>query len=171
MLLLQLNSKPSWMENHCSWWVEHPLNSCYHYILLYIITGYVYNIGSFVYSDTVFVFPCEEAHVTCLDCFRTYCSSRLRDRQFMPHPDIGYTLGCPAGCEDSFIKEIHHFRLLTNTQVYLDTKLTMTTNFMINMTSFCWIKILILNFYIMHKRSKQLNIFIVLYIIIYFLFI
>lgn len=35
------------------------------------------------------------------------------ERQFMPHPDIGYTLSCPAGCENSFIEEIHHFKLLT----------------------------------------------------------
>jgi len=31
----------------------------------------------------------------------------------MPHPDFGYTLPCPAGCEHSFIEEIHHFKLLT----------------------------------------------------------
>lgn len=35
------------------------------------------------------------------------------ERQFMPHPEIGYTLPCPAGCENSFIEEIHHFKLLT----------------------------------------------------------
>lgn len=38
------------------------------------------------------------------------------DRQFIPHPDIGYTLPCPAGCENSFIEEIHHFKLLTKEQ-------------------------------------------------------
>lgn len=36
------------------------------------------------------------------------------ERQFLPHPDIGYTLACPAGCENSFIEEIHHFKLLTS---------------------------------------------------------
>lgn len=62
--------------------------------------------------ETVLVFPCASGHVTCLDCFRQYCSSRLMDRQFMFHPDIGWTLNCPAGCDDSFIEEIHHFKLL-----------------------------------------------------------
>lgn len=67
--------------------------------------------------ETVLVFPCTPAgHVTCLDCFRQYCVSRLMDRQFLPHPDIGYTLACPAGCENSFIEEIHHFKLLTTEQ-------------------------------------------------------
>ncbi|EDW33193.1 GL24602 [Drosophila persimilis] len=64
-------------------------------------------------SETVLVFPCAAQHVTCIDCFRQYCRSRLGDRQFMPHPDFGYTLPCPAGCEHSFIEEIHHFKLLT----------------------------------------------------------
>nr|CAI5836112.1 unnamed protein product [Callosobruchus analis] len=67
-------------------------------------------------SDPVFVFPCSEGHVTCLDCFRQYCITKLSERQFWQHPEYGYTLACPAGCADSFIKEIHHFRLLTNNQ-------------------------------------------------------
>lgn len=66
--------------------------------------------------ETVLVFPCASGHVTCLDCFRQYCSSRLMDRQFISHPDIGYTLPCPAGCDESFIEEIHHFKLLTREQ-------------------------------------------------------
>ncbi|XP_030242282.1 E3 ubiquitin-protein ligase parkin isoform X1 [Drosophila navojoa] len=64
-------------------------------------------------SETVLVFPCASQHVTCIDCFRDYCRSRLSERQFMPHPDFGYTLPCPAGCEHSFIEEIHHFKLLS----------------------------------------------------------
>jgi parkin len=67
-------------------------------------------------NDLVFVFPCEEGHVTCLDCFRQYCTTRLRERQFWQHPEYGYTLACPAGCPDSFIKEIHHFKLLPENQ-------------------------------------------------------
>uniref|UniRef100_A0A1B0AKA2 E3 ubiquitin-protein ligase parkin n=1 Tax=Glossina pallidipes TaxID=7398 RepID=A0A1B0AKA2_GLOPL len=63
-------------------------------------------------SEIVLVFPCASKHVTCLDCFLQYCRSRLLERQFMPHPDVGYTLSCPAGCENSFIEEIHHFKLL-----------------------------------------------------------
>lgn len=72
---------------------------------------------SSLFSDPVLVFPCAEGHVTCLDCYRQYCVTRLRDRQFWPHPDLGYTLGCPTGCDDSFIKEVHHFKLLTDEQV------------------------------------------------------
>ncbi|CAH1280822.1 unnamed protein product [Diabrotica balteata] len=67
-------------------------------------------------SDPVLVFPCQEKHVTCLDCFRQYCVTRLMERQFWQHPELGYTLACPAGCPDSFIKEVHHFRLLTDAQ-------------------------------------------------------
>lgn len=67
-------------------------------------------------SDTVFVYECAQGHVTCLDCFRQYCTVRLRDRQFWQHPELGYTLGCPAACPDSFIREIHHFRVLTEQQ-------------------------------------------------------
>ncbi|GLV38118.1 parkin [Carabus blaptoides fortunei] len=66
--------------------------------------------------DPVLIFPCVEGHVTCLDCFRQYCNTRLRDRQFRQHTEHGYTLGCPAGCPDSFITEIHHFRLLADAQ-------------------------------------------------------
>lgn len=67
-------------------------------------------------SDTVLVFPCDAGHVTCLDCFRQYCVSRLMDRQFVAHKELGYTLPCPTGCENSFIEEIHHFKLLTKDQ-------------------------------------------------------
>jgi parkin len=67
-------------------------------------------------NDPVLVFPCSAGHVSCLECFRLYCSSRLMDRQFMAHPDIGYTLPCPVGCENSFIEEVHHFKLLTKDQ-------------------------------------------------------
>jgi parkin len=67
-------------------------------------------------SDPVLVFSCAAGHVSCLDCFKLYCSSRLSERQFVPHPEIGYTLACPVGCENSFIEEIHHFKLLTKEQ-------------------------------------------------------
>lgn len=67
-------------------------------------------------NDPVLVFPCEAGHVSCLDCFQRYCTSRLQDRQFMPHPDFGYTLPCPVGCENSFIEEVHHFKLLSKDQ-------------------------------------------------------
>ncbi|KAL5290912.1 PARK2 family protein [Megaselia abdita] len=63
--------------------------------------------------ETILVFPCEFRHVTCLDCFLQYCRSRLLERQFLAHPDIGFTLQCPTGCPNSFIDEIHHFKLLS----------------------------------------------------------
>jgi len=67
-------------------------------------------------SNPVLVFPCDMGHVTCLECFRAYCVARLQDRQFWLHPEHGYTLPCPAGCKDSLIAEVHHFRLLTASQ-------------------------------------------------------
>lgn len=67
-------------------------------------------------NELVLVFSCLAGHVTCLECFKLYCTSRLSERQFIPNPDIGYTLGCPVGCENSFITEIHHFKLLTKDQ-------------------------------------------------------
>ncbi|XP_058121399.1 E3 ubiquitin-protein ligase parkin [Anopheles ziemanni] len=67
-------------------------------------------------SETILVFPCEAGHVTCLDCFRQYCVTRLLERQFVEHPTGGYTLRCPAGCENSFIEDVHHFKLLSKDQ-------------------------------------------------------
>ena len=49
------------------------------------------------------VFGCPEHHVICIPCFRDYCISRLNDRSFTLHAELGYTLGCPVGCENSFI--------------------------------------------------------------------
>ncbi|XP_063223808.1 E3 ubiquitin-protein ligase parkin [Bacillus rossius redtenbacheri] len=82
---------------------------------LYLIKANIHDVPCLActdISDPVLVFPCNAGHVTCLDCFRTYCLSRLRDRQFWSHPEHGYTLPCPAGCENSFVAEVHHFRLL-----------------------------------------------------------
>ncbi|KAL1491165.1 hypothetical protein ABEB36_011805 [Hypothenemus hampei] len=62
--------------------------------------------------ETMFTFPCQKDHIACLDCFRSYCLSKLLERQFWQHPEHGYTLACPNGCLNSFIREIHHFRLL-----------------------------------------------------------
>uniref|UniRef100_A0A3B3DZT6 E3 ubiquitin-protein ligase parkin n=1 Tax=Oryzias melastigma TaxID=30732 RepID=A0A3B3DZT6_ORYME len=66
--------------------------------------------------DVVLVFQCSERHVICLDCFRLYCQSRLNERQFVHHAAVGYSLPCAAGCEDSLIKELHHFRALGDEQ-------------------------------------------------------
>ncbi|XP_073338670.1 E3 ubiquitin-protein ligase parkin-like [Pagrus major] len=66
--------------------------------------------------DVVLVFQCSERHVICLDCFRRYCQTRLNERQFVYHPVIGYSLPCAAGCDESLIKELHHFRILGDDQ-------------------------------------------------------
>ncbi|XP_051251670.1 E3 ubiquitin-protein ligase parkin isoform X2 [Dicentrarchus labrax] len=66
--------------------------------------------------DLVLVFQCSERHVICVDCFRRYCQTRLNERQFVYHPVIGYSLPCAAGCVDSLIKELHHFRILGDDQ-------------------------------------------------------
>eukprot|EP00118_Oscarella_pearsei_P018427 m.188772 g.188772 ORF g.188772 m.188772 type:complete len:449 (+) comp39394_c0_seq7:67-1413(+) len=63
-------------------------------------------------TDQVLVFPCPSMHVMCIECFRMYCITKLNDRQFIETPRHGYTLSCPAGCEDSHIHEVHHFYLL-----------------------------------------------------------
>lgn len=63
-------------------------------------------------SSPVVVFECEDAHVMCLDCFVTYCVSRLNERQFTRNVELGYTLPCPIGCQDSLIREVHHFKLM-----------------------------------------------------------
>uniref|UniRef100_A0A3Q3QSW6 RING/Ubox-like zinc-binding domain-containing protein n=1 Tax=Monopterus albus TaxID=43700 RepID=A0A3Q3QSW6_MONAL len=44
--------------------------------------------------DVVLVFQCPKRHVICLDCFRRYCETRLNERQFVHHPEIGYSLPC-----------------------------------------------------------------------------
>ncbi|XP_045861547.1 E3 ubiquitin-protein ligase parkin isoform X4 [Meles meles] len=64
----------------------------------------------------VLVFQCDRRHVICLDCFYLYCVTRLNDRQFIPDPQLGYSLPCVAGCPNSLIKEIHHFRILGEEQ-------------------------------------------------------
>nr|KAF6277272.1 parkin RBR E3 ubiquitin protein ligase [Pipistrellus kuhlii] len=64
----------------------------------------------------VLVFQCTHRHVICLDCFHLYCVTRLNDRQFVHDPQLGYSLPCVAGCPDSLIKELHHFRILGDEQ-------------------------------------------------------
>ncbi|XP_056148045.1 E3 ubiquitin-protein ligase parkin isoform X2 [Lampris incognitus] len=64
----------------------------------------------------VLVFQCAERHVICLECFHRYCETRLNERQFIHHPVIGYSLPCAVGCPDSLIKEVHHFRILSDRQ-------------------------------------------------------
>ncbi|XP_062851081.1 E3 ubiquitin-protein ligase parkin isoform X2 [Trichomycterus rosablanca] len=64
----------------------------------------------------VLVSQCAERHVICLDCFHTYCMTRLNERQFIHDLVVGYSLPCAAGCPDSLIKEVHHFRVLGDEQ-------------------------------------------------------
>ncbi|XP_068041327.1 E3 ubiquitin-protein ligase parkin isoform X2 [Anomalospiza imberbis] len=64
----------------------------------------------------VLVFQCVHRHVICLDCFHLYCVTMLNDRQFIHDPELGYSLSCVAGCPDSLIKELHHFRILGEEQ-------------------------------------------------------
>ncbi|NP_001017635.1 E3 ubiquitin-protein ligase parkin [Danio rerio] len=64
----------------------------------------------------VLVFQCAERHVICLECFHLYCVSRLNERQFTQETLLGYSLPCAAGCPDSLIKEVHHFRVLGEEQ-------------------------------------------------------
>ncbi|KAM7135197.1 E3 ubiquitin-protein ligase parkin isoform 2-T2 [Molossus nigricans] len=64
----------------------------------------------------VLVFQCNYRHVICLDCFHLYCVTRLNDRQFVHDPQLGYSLPCVAGCPNSLIKELHHFRILGEEQ-------------------------------------------------------
>ena len=63
-------------------------------------------------SDPVVVFECEDRHVICIECFQSYCKSRLNERQYVLDDALGYTLPCAVGCEDSRIRETRHFKLL-----------------------------------------------------------
>ncbi|KAI0210323.1 E3 ubiquitin-protein ligase parkin [Lamellibrachia satsuma] len=64
----------------------------------------------------VLVFPCATGHALCLDCFRTYCITKLNSRAFTHLDDIGYSLECPAGCDNSCVRNPHHFRILGDEQ-------------------------------------------------------
>lgn len=63
-------------------------------------------------NDIVCVFTCVDSHLLCLECFILYCTTRLNERQFVQDVVLGYTLPCPASCENSLIKETHHFKLV-----------------------------------------------------------
>lgn len=66
--------------------------------------------------DPVLIFPCQERHVTCIECFVLYVTSRLGERNFTLHPEHGYTVPCPAGCTQSLIQHTVHFKLLPEQQ-------------------------------------------------------
>ncbi|GAB1609162.1 E3 ubiquitin-protein ligase parkin-like [Argonauta hians] len=65
--------------------------------------------------NPILIFPCQKAHVMCLDCFKIYCTQYLADFRFRLTND-GYSIRCPAHCEGSFIQEMHHFRILGDTK-------------------------------------------------------
>lgn len=65
-------------------------------------------------KDVIIVFSCKSGHVICIDCFKDYCISRLNERGFIIDQEIGYTLGCPVGCDRSLIKETHHFHIMSD---------------------------------------------------------
>ncbi|KAB7498657.1 E3 ubiquitin-protein ligase parkin [Armadillidium nasatum] len=84
-------------------------------VVLYLIRSNLPGVSCLACTDVsspIVVFQCQSAHVMCLDCFVTYCVSRLNERQFICDSTFGYTLSCPVGCPDSLIEEVHHFKLM-----------------------------------------------------------
>ncbi|XP_035256471.1 E3 ubiquitin-protein ligase parkin isoform X2 [Anguilla anguilla] len=97
----------------------HPTSDSDTSVALDLITANVRGVPCIACTDVtspVLVSQCPDRHVICLDCFHTYCLTRLNERQFFHDPDIGYTLPCAAGCANSLIKEVHHFRALGEEQ-------------------------------------------------------
>jgi len=80
---------------------------------LYMIKSNLSDIPCLACTDLVspvLVFSC--THVICTPCFADYCISRLRERQYVLDPVLGYTLPCPVGCEGSMVREPQHFKLM-----------------------------------------------------------
>ncbi|XP_053151141.1 E3 ubiquitin-protein ligase parkin isoform X3 [Hemicordylus capensis] len=97
----------------------HPTSDSETSVALNLITTNSRCISCITCTDVrspVLVFQCIHRHVICLDCFHLYCVTMLNDRQFVHDPVLGYSLPCVAGCPDSLIKELHHFRILGEEQ-------------------------------------------------------
>ncbi|KAF6115673.1 parkin RBR E3 ubiquitin protein ligase [Phyllostomus discolor] len=97
----------------------HPTSDQETSVALNLITTNSRNITCITCADVrspVLVFQCHSRHVICLDCFHLYCVTRLNDRQFVHDPQLGYSLPCVAGCPDSLVTELHHFRVLGEEQ-------------------------------------------------------
>ncbi|XP_054553935.1 E3 ubiquitin-protein ligase parkin isoform X2 [Talpa occidentalis] len=97
----------------------HPTSDRDTSVALNLITTNSRGIACIACTDVrspVLVFQCSDRHVICLDCFHLYCVTRLNDRQFLHDPELGYSLPCVAGCRNSLIKELHHFRILGEEQ-------------------------------------------------------
>ncbi|XP_074844787.1 E3 ubiquitin-protein ligase parkin isoform X2 [Carettochelys insculpta] len=97
----------------------HPTSDSETSVALNLITTNRHCIPCITCTDIrspVLVFQCLHRHVICLDCFHLYCVTMLNDRKFIHDPALGYSLPCVAGCPDSLIKELHHFRILGEEQ-------------------------------------------------------
>ncbi|XP_065446454.1 E3 ubiquitin-protein ligase parkin isoform X1 [Chrysemys picta bellii] len=97
----------------------HPTSDSETSVALNLITTNSQHITCITCTDIrspVLVFQCLHRHVICLDCFHLYCVTMLNDRKFIHDPVLGYSLPCVAGCPDSLIKELHHFRVLGEEQ-------------------------------------------------------
>ncbi|XP_073075965.1 E3 ubiquitin-protein ligase parkin isoform X2 [Manis javanica] len=97
----------------------HPTSEKETSVALNLITANSRDISCITCTDVrspVLVFQCHYRHVICLDCFYLYCVTRLNDRQFIHDLQLGYSLPCVAGCPNSLVKELHHFRILGEEQ-------------------------------------------------------
>ncbi|XP_074000757.1 E3 ubiquitin-protein ligase parkin [Numenius arquata] len=97
----------------------HPTTDSETSVALNLVTANSRSITCITCTDIrspVLVFQCVHRHVICLDCFHLYCVTMLNDRQFIHDLELGYSLPCVAGCPDSLIKELHHFRILGEEQ-------------------------------------------------------
>ncbi|CAF1203807.1 unnamed protein product [Rotaria sp. Silwood1] len=61
-------------------------------------------------NNLIIVFDCN--HHVCLSCFKQYAITKLNSRQFKYDSNIGYSLGCPCGCPNTLLHELHIFRLM-----------------------------------------------------------
>ncbi|CAF1126164.1 unnamed protein product [Adineta steineri] len=61
-------------------------------------------------KDLIIVFDCN--HHVCLSCFKEYSITKLNSRQFKLDSNIGYSLGCPDGCPNTLLRDLHIFRLM-----------------------------------------------------------
>lgn len=89
-------------------------------VALHLIRNNLHDIQCLACTDVrskVFVYPCDDGHVTCLECFCEYAVSRLRERRFTFDYNLGYTLPCPAGCPNSLINQPYHFKALSKDHV------------------------------------------------------
>ncbi|XP_052242320.1 E3 ubiquitin-protein ligase parkin-like [Dreissena polymorpha] len=67
-------------------------------------------------ASPILVYPCPDQHVVCIDCFKVYAQTSLDQRTFIEDQEVGYSLSCPVGCENSLIHDVHHFQLLGKDQ-------------------------------------------------------